>query len=104
MVSAAASASDTPAPRCRVCGAALGETFADLGMTPLANSFIEPGRADRMEPFYPLRALVCADCHLVQLTAFETPAEIFGTYLYFSSFSDSWLRHAENYALRMIER
>jgi hypothetical protein len=104
VVSAAASGFDSSPPRCRICDTLLGETFADLGMTPLANSFIRPGEADLAEPFYPLHALVCPECHLVQLAAFAAPAEIFSTYLYFSSFSDSWLRHAEAYARRTIER
>lgn len=93
-----------PAPTCRCCGAVLTETFADLGMTPLANSYVAPDRASAMEPFYPLHALVCSDCRLVQLAEFETPQAIFGDYLYFSSFSSSWLRHAENYAEAMIRR
>jgi SAM-dependent methyltransferase len=88
-------------PVCRCCGAALDETFADLGMTPLANSFIEPERAAAMEPFYPLRALVCSGCFLVQLAEFESPKAIFSDYLYFSSFSEAWLNHAAAYAERM---
>ncbi len=91
-------------PACRNCGTPLRETFANLGMSPLANSFIAVERADRMEPFYPLHAFVCSDCRLVQLAEFETPQAIFGDYAYFSSFSDSWLRHAENYAGVMTER
>lgn len=90
--------------RCRICASRLGETFANLGMTPLANSFIHPGKADQVEPFYPLHAFVCSVCHLVQLPEIEAPEKIFGDYLYFSSFSDSWLRHAETYAKQMIER
>ena len=82
---------------CRCCGAALQTTFADLGMTPMANSFVSPERAERMEPFYPLCAYVCETCHLVQLAAFESPQAIFGDYVYFSSFSESWLRHAKDY-------
>ena len=89
---------------CRCCGAPLTETFADLGMTPLANSYVEPTRAAEMEPFYPLHALVCSDCRLVQLAEFESPQAIFSNYLYFSSFSDAWLGHAADYAERMIER
>ena len=91
----------TAPPVCRCCGAALDETFADLGMTPLANSFIEPERAAAMEPFYPLHALVCSGCHLVQLAEFESPKAIFSDYLYFSSFSEAWLNHAAAYAERM---
>jgi SAM-dependent methyltransferase len=89
---------------CRCCGATLRETFADLGMTPLANSYIAPAQASQMEPFYPLHALVCSDCRLVQLAEFESPSAIFSEYRYFSSVSDAWLRHAEGYAERMIER
>ena len=97
----------SPAPGtsvCRCCGALLAETFADLGMTPLANSYIDPTRAAEMEPFYPLHALVCSECRLVQLAEFESPQTIFSNYLYFSSFSDAWLGHAAAYATRMIER
>jgi SAM-dependent methyltransferase len=89
---------------CRCCGAALTETFADLGMTPLANSFIPPDQAARMEPFYPLHALVCSNCRLVQLAEFESPQAIFSHYPYFSSVSESWLRHAEAYAEAMAAR
>ena len=89
---------------CRFCAAPLRQTFADLGMTPLSNSFIAPARAAAMEPFYPLHAYACDDCRLVQLEAFETPEKIFSDYVYFSSFSESWLRHAEAYAVRMMER
>jgi SAM-dependent methyltransferase len=92
------------APACRCCGAPLTETFADLGMTPLANSYVPSDRASAMEPFYPLHALVCSDCRLVQLAEFETPQAIFGDYLYFSSVSASWLRHAERHAEAMIAR
>ncbi len=88
---------------CRCCGRPLHETFADLGMTPMANAFLDSG-SDQPEPIYPLHAFVCESCHLVQLAAYETPGEIFGDYLYFSSFSDSWLRHAEAYAGQMISR
>jgi SAM-dependent methyltransferase len=82
----------------------LHETFANLGMTPMANAFLQPGLEDRAEPLYPLHAYVCESCHLVQLAAYESPREIFGDYLYFSSFSDSWLKHAESYAGQMIDR
>jgi SAM-dependent methyltransferase len=92
------------ATRCRFCGAPVDAVFADLGMSPLANSFIRPERANNMEPFYPLRALVCARCYLVQLEEFETPKDIFSDYAYFSSYSTSWLDHSRRYAEQMIER
>ena len=89
---------------CRFCAAPLSETFADLGMSPLSNSFVPPARAAAMEPTYPLHAWVCGECRLVQLEAFESPEHIFSDYLYFSSFSDTWLRHAEAYAAAMTAR
>jgi SAM-dependent methyltransferase len=92
------------APSCRCCGAPLTETFADLGMSPMANAFVPVDRAQGMEPFYPLHALVCTECQLVQLGEFETPQQIFSDYLYFSSYAESWLRHAEAYADRMVAR
>jgi len=89
---------------CRFCAAPVEEVFADLGMSPLANSYLSPERANAMEPFYPLRALVCGRCFLVQLEEFETPEAIFSDYAYFSSYSSSWLDHSRRYAEQMIER
>ena len=89
---------------CRFCAAPLDAVFADLGMSPLANSYLAPEQANRMEPFYPLRALVCERCFLVQLEEFETPEHIFGDYAYFSSYSTSWLEHSRCYAETMIDR
>jgi SAM-dependent methyltransferase len=92
-----------PTP-CRFCGAPVEAVFADLGMSPLANSYLPPERANSMEPFYPLRALVCGKCFLVQLEEFETPEQIFSDYAYFSSYSSSWLDHSRRYSELMIER
>jgi SAM-dependent methyltransferase len=89
---------------CRFCGAPVQDVFADLGMSPLANSYLPPELANGMEPFYPLRALVCERCFLVQLEEFETPERIFSDYAYFSSYSSSWLEHSRRYAEQMIER
>jgi hypothetical protein len=89
---------------CRFCGAPLSEVFVDLGASPLANSYLEPEDLDRAEAFYPLTVYVCGACLLVQLPEAERPEAIFSDYAYFSSFSDSWLRHAEAYAGAMIDR
>jgi SAM-dependent methyltransferase len=89
---------------CRFCGAPVEAVFADLGSSPLANSYLPPERANSMEPFYPLRALVCGRCLLVQLEEFETPERIFSDYAYFSSYSSSWLEHSRRYAEQTIER
>ncbi|MCB2359372.1 class I SAM-dependent methyltransferase [Clostridium estertheticum] len=89
---------------CRFCGSKLNETFVDLGMSPLSNAYIVSEKLQNKENFYPLHAYVCSKCFLVQLEEFESPEEIFRNYAYFSSFSDSWLKHAENYVNMMIER
>jgi SAM-dependent methyltransferase len=89
---------------CRFCRAPVEAVFADLGMSPLANSYLPPERANSMEPFYPLRALVCGECFLVQLEEFETPQRIFSDYAYFSSYSSSWIEHSHRYADQMVTR
>jgi SAM-dependent methyltransferase len=92
------------APRCRFCAAELLQSFVDLGRSPLANSFLASDELPRREASYPLHAYVCGDCLLVQLEAFESAEHIFGDYLYFSSYSESWLRHACTYAAQVSER
>jgi SAM-dependent methyltransferase len=89
---------------CRFCAAPLEHVFADLGMSPLANSYLTREQANAMEPFYPLRAFVCSSCYLVQLEEFETPDRIFSDYAYFSSYSTSWLEHSRRYTEQMVER
>ncbi|MDH3379918.1 MAG: class I SAM-dependent methyltransferase [Gammaproteobacteria bacterium] len=91
-------------PQCRFCGTPLKHTFADLGMSPLANSYVPVAKANAMEPFYPLHAYACTSCWLVQLQMYETGEHIFSNYAYFSSFSDSWLAHAKEYTEKMRER
>lgn len=89
---------------CRFCGAPLQHSFADLGMSPLANSYVSPEKADAMEPFYPLHAYVCSKCWLVQLQMYQTGEDIFSDYAYFSSYSDNWLAHAKAYMEKMRAR
>lgn len=93
------------APSCQSCGAALTRTLIDLGIQPLANSYIPPERVDRREPTFPLHARVCDVCLLVQVEKVTPPESIFNDqYAYFSSFSDSWIAHCRAYADSMIER
>jgi 2-polyprenyl-3-methyl-5-hydroxy-6-metoxy-1,4-benzoquinol methylase len=89
---------------CRFCQHQLHETFVDLGLSPLANSYVKAADANKAEKFYPLHTYVCSDCYLVQLEQFESPDHIFSDYLYFSSVSESWLRHASDYANAMSTR
>jgi len=89
---------------CRFCGEKLEEEVADLGSQPLANSLLTAERLQQMEPTFPLCVYLCTSCHLAQLPEFESPEAIFGDYVYFSSFSTSWLEHCRRYAETMIER
>lgn len=82
---------------CRFCGEPLHHTFVDLGMSPLCESYVSAEQLNMMEPFYPLHVYVCGACFLVQLEEYVSPENIFSEYAYFSSYSNDWLRHAENY-------
>lgn len=77
--------------------------MADLGLQPPSNAFLQPDSVAADEKLYPLRAKVCDDCRLVQLDYDVDPRELFGNYVYFSSYSDDWLTHAEDYC-RMAQR
>ena len=85
------------ATNCRHCHEPLHHTFVDLGVQPLCESFVTAGNLQAMEPFYPLHALVCENCYLVQLRDYVSPEHIFNDYAYFSSYSTSWLAHAKTY-------
>jgi SAM-dependent methyltransferase len=90
--------------RCRFCDAALKHTLVDLGMSPLCESYVSAERQNEMEPFYPLHVYVCERCFLAQLDEFVSPEHIFTEYAYFSSYADSWVEHARQYAEMMTER
>jgi SAM-dependent methyltransferase len=87
---------------CRFCGAELHRTFVDLGMSPLCETYPLPEDLHRGEIYYPLHVYFCDHCFLVQLEEYESPEQIFSDYAYFSSYSDSWLQHAERYCTKMI--
>src|SRR5579871_4035347 len=92
------------AKTCRFCGAGLTRTFVDLGLSPLCETYPAAADLNRGEMFYPLHVYVCEECFLVQLEEYESAESIFSDYAYFSSYSDSWLKHAENYCQKMIAR
>ncbi|MGI8594315.1 MAG: methyltransferase domain-containing protein [Solirubrobacteraceae bacterium] len=92
----------TRTTQCRFCSQPLTEVFADLGMSPLANAYLSADQLSQMEPFYPLRALTCERCFLVQLEEYESPDAIFSDYAYFSSYSSTWLEHSRRYAEQMV--
>ena len=82
---------------CRACGGRLTVTMADLGLQPASNAFIASLDTAHEEKRYPLRAKVCESCKLVQVDYDVAPQELFGNYVYFSSYSDDWLAHAKEY-------
>ena len=89
--------------QCRSCETPLKQSFVDLGMSPLANSYLKRDQLFAMEPFYPLHAFVCGECFLVQLDQYVSREHIFTEYAYFSSYADSWVQHMKDYA-HMIAR
>lgn len=90
---------------CRFCQNKLTHQFVDLGFSPPSNSFLKPEQLNQPETFYPLRIMVCEKCYLVQIDEFASHEDIFNSdYVYFSSFSTSWLEHAQKYTEIMIER
>jgi len=89
---------------CRFCRAALRSTFVDLGMSPLCETYPSAADLNCGEVYYPLHVYVCEECFLVQLEEYESRENIFGDYPYFSSYSDSWLKHCETYCDKMIKR
>jgi hypothetical protein len=82
----------------------LSVDVVDLGLSPPSNALTPPSALGRAERFYPLHAFVCDRCYLVQLDVFAGPDELFRDYRYFSSYSTTWLAHAEAYAEEMIRR
>ncbi len=88
---------------CRICREKIWKTFVDLGYTPLSNSYLKK-KMIKNEKKFPLHALICTKCMLVQLGEFESPKEIFSEYAYFSSYSKTWLKHAEEYVKKMKKR
>ena len=89
---------------CRSCGARLEMTLLDLGTTPSANAYLRAESLSEPEPVYPLHAMVCSRCFLVQIGAEVTPESLFSDYAYFSSYSDSWLEHSRDLARQCVQR
>jgi SAM-dependent methyltransferase len=105
LISETAQKNANPAGKpCRFCGEQLQHTFVDLGMSPLCETYPAASDFSRGEVYYPLHTYVCGKCFLVQLEEYESAQNIFSDYAYFSSYSDSWLKHSENYCNKMIGR
>ena len=91
--------------KCRICLTPLLHSFVDLGKSPLCETFLDGDEIDRVERFYPLHAIVCSSCFLVQLKQYVAADGIFTDhYPYYSSFSTSWVAHAKAYCEMITER
>lgn len=89
---------------CRLCAEPLTRTFVDLGASPLCESYLAADQLDAPEITYPLHVRTCDNCLLVQVPECVGASEIFSDYAYFSSYSDSWVSHAESYVDGMVGR
>lgn len=88
--------------KCRFCSNDLIDVFVDLNDSPPSNSFLKKEDLDRKEERYPLKVYVCNKCFLVQLPEHKDAREIFSDdYVYFSSYSQSWLKHSEAYVSKI---
>jgi hypothetical protein len=89
---------------CRGCGSELSLTLLDLGESPIANNLVDLSNSSLQHHCYPLKAMTCMTCSLVQLSE-ELPREILfkPDYVYYSSYSTSWLEHSKLYAQKMVQ-
>jgi SAM-dependent methyltransferase len=91
--------------KCRGCGAGLHLPLIDLGTAPPSNAYLRADQLDQAEQWVPLRVQVCEQCWLVQTEDYRSADSLFDAdYAYFSSYSSSWLEHAERYVAKMVER
>ena len=91
--------------QCRFCKTTLEHVFIDLVNSPASNSFLTAQQLSEPEVFYPLKVYTCHYCFLVQVDEYKKSAAIFDeNYVYFSSYSTSWLQHAKEYTQLMVNR
>lgn len=90
---------------CRFCKTTLQHEFINLGNAPASNSFLTADQLNKPEVYYPLKVFVCHQCFLVQIDEYQSSESIFNDeYVYFSSYSTSWLNHARQYTEMMTQR
>ncbi|MEO5592087.1 MAG: class I SAM-dependent methyltransferase [Chitinophagaceae bacterium] len=91
--------------KCRFCHTELNNIFIDLVNSPASNSFLKLEELNEPETFYPLKVYTCDNCFLVQVDEYKKSDAIFSSdYVYFSSYSTSWLKHAKAYTDLMTKR
>lgn len=91
--------------KCRFCRAPLQDVFVDLGSAPPSNAFLQAGDLNAAEVWFPLKLYTCSLCQLVQVDEVQRHDALFSSdYVYFSSYSRSWLAHAERFVAQAVER
>lgn len=91
--------------KCRFCGTELKDVFIDMINSPASNSFLTFEQLNEPEIFYPLKVYTCPECLLVQIDEYKKSNEIFSNdYVYYSSYSKSWLEHSKRYVENMMNR
>src|SRR6185436_8246529 len=91
--------------KCRFCKTELEHVFIDLVNSPASNSFLNAEQLNEPETFYPLKVYTCHKCFLVQIDEYKKSDAIFNSdYVYFSSYSTSWLEHSKKYTDQMAQR
>ena len=91
--------------KCRFCNTSLHDVFLDLGSAPPSNAFLRKEDLNTAESWFPLRLHTCTHCHLVQVGEVQKHDALFSSdYVYFSSYSSTWLAHAERYVAHVTER
>jgi len=91
--------------QCRFCKSELNDVFIDLINSPASNSFLTTEQLNEPEIYFPLKVYTCSNCFLVQIAEYKKSNQIFNDgYVYFSSYSTSWLAHAKKYTEKMIDR
>lgn len=91
--------------KCRFCATALTDVFLDLGSAPPSNAFLSLDALSAPELYFPLKLFTCRSCFLVQVDEVQAHERLFSPdYVYFSSFSRSWLAHAERYVATATAR
>jgi len=91
--------------KCRFCAAPLHDVFLDLGSAPPSNAFLAADALNAPETWFPLKLFTCGKCHLVQVDEVQSHAALFAPdYVYYSSFSRSWVAHAERYVKEAVAK
>ena len=94
--------------KCRHCATPLdpsADVFLDLGAAPPSNAFLREQDLGAAERHFPLKVLTCSSCRLVQVDEVERHEALFSDdYVYFSSYSSSWVAHAKRYVDAVVER